>query len=229
MKIEKLKCVIESLLMVSDQPLTIDKICQLIDEEEVDKPSIQQALLELKNNYQDRGIELKEVASGFRFQACAEYQQWFHRLLHEKPQRYSKALLETLAIIAYRQPVTRADVEAVRGVAVSSGIMKTLQEREWIRVVGHRDVPGRPSIYATTKGFLDYFGLCSLSELPPLSEIKDISSLMEKGDEALIDLQNQLQPQKAQDTETLNNLSTQTAESVELNSLAVDAEKQSSS
>ncbi len=151
-----------------------------------------------------------KVASGYRFQASAAYQPWFYRLLEEKPQRYSKALLETLAIIAYRQPVTRADVEAIRGVAVSSGIMKTLLERDWIRVVGHRDVPGKPSIYATTKAFLDYFGLCALSELPPLTEIKDISELMQQGDEATSEIEVNLIPQKIEDeTDPLEHITAQ--------------------
>lgn len=185
MQLEIIKNIVESLLFVSEQPLSIDQLMLLFDEGSVSKADIRVALDELENDYQARGIELKQVASGFRFQACADYQLWFHRLLQEKPQRYSKALLETLAIIAYRQPVTRADIEGIRGVAVSSSIIKTLVEREWVRVVGHRDVPGKPSIYATTKAFLDYFGLISLNDLPPLSELKDLNEIMKRGDDTI--------------------------------------------
>ena len=180
-----LKNIIESMIMVADAPITIEKLNQTIDEVDVKNADIKLSLEQLKLDYQNRGIELIEVSSGFRFQACSLYQEWFHRLLQEKPQRYSKALLETLAIIAYRQPVTRADVESIRGVAVSTSIMKTLLEREWVRVVGHRDVPGKPSIYSTTKIFLDYFGLKSLGELPPLNEVKDLASLMKQGDKLI--------------------------------------------
>lgn len=205
MNIDNIARILEALLMVSDAPLTQDKLHQLVEDDGVTPAMIKEALDELQNFYQDRGIELVKVASGYRFQASAAYQHWFHRLLEEKPQRYSKALLETLAIIAYRQPVTRADVEAVRGVAVSSGIMKTLVEREWIRVVGHRDVPGKPSIYATTKAFLDYFGLCALSELPPLTDIKDISELMQQVDEAASEAEIELKAQKVELPETDEN------------------------
>lgn len=202
--------IIEAILMVSSEPLTAEKLYQTIDETDVKLKDIKLALEVLQKFYQDRGIELIEVASGFRFQARADYKQWFHKLLQEKPQRYSKALLETLAIIAYRQPVTRADVEAVRGVAVSSSIMKTLQEREWIRVVGHRDIPGKPSIYATTKTFLDYFGLISLADLPPLNEVKDLSSLMQQGDKVLAEVVEQdlkvVKVKELENIETLDNL-----------------------
>ncbi len=212
MNIKMLTSVLEALIMVSDAPLSAEKLYQLIEEPKITLAKVKEALVTLQTHYEDRGIELKEVASGYRFQACAAYQTWFHRLLEEKPQRYSKALLETLAIVAYRQPVTRADVEAVRGVAVSSSIMKTLLEREWIRVVGHRDVPGRPCIYATTKTFLDYFGLCSLSELPALAEIKELSELMQEGDQALSEVASNLQAHKKEDIETLNHLTTQSVD-----------------
>ncbi len=185
MNIEILKSIVEAMVMVSDSPITAEKLCQTIDELNVKPADIKEAIAELHNDYQDRGIELVEVASGYRFQAAAKYQPWFHRLLQEKPPKYSKALLETLAIIAYRQPVTRADVESIRGVAVSSSIIKTLLERDWIRVVGQRDVPGKPSIYATTKDFLDYFGLIALSELPPITEIKQLSDLVKSHPEAV--------------------------------------------
>lgn len=182
---EKIKNIIEAMIMVSEAPISSAKLYQLIDNEDISEAQIKSAIELLQQDYCDRGVRLVSVASGYRFQAASEYKDWFHLLLHEKPHRYSKALLETLAIIAYRQPVTRADVEAIRGVAVSSSIMKTLMEREWVRIVGHRDVPGKPAIYSTTKVFLDYFNLKSLSELPPLNEIKDLSSLMKEGDQAL--------------------------------------------
>ena len=139
MNIENLKYIIEAMLMVSDKPLSLQALCELLEEEQVLIADIKHEIEQLQIDYAGRGIELVEVASGFRFQAAQAYQNYFHRLLHEKPQRYSKALLETLAIIAYRQPVTRADIESIRGVAVSSSIIKTLLEREWIRVVGHKD------------------------------------------------------------------------------------------
>jgi segregation and condensation protein B len=131
----------------------------------------------LQAECEGRGIELVEVASGWRYQVRARFADWVNRLFDEKPQRYSRALLETLAIIAYRQPITRAEIEDIRGVSVSAGIIKTLQEREWVRVVGNREVPGRPELLATTRQFLDYFNLKSLSDLPPLSEIKDFDKM----------------------------------------------------
>ncbi|NNE37366.1 MAG: SMC-Scp complex subunit ScpB, partial [Gammaproteobacteria bacterium] len=147
------------------------------DDEPPGKDDIRAALSQLIDDYADRGIELKEVASGFRFQVRAEYAEWINRLFQDKPQRYSRAFMETLAIIAYRQPVTRGEIEDIRGVSVNTNIIKSLQEREWIRVVGHRDVPGKPELLATTREFLDYFNLKKLSELPPLSEIKDYDQL----------------------------------------------------
>jgi segregation and condensation protein B len=189
LKKQKLKSVVEALLMISTKPLSPEKIHQLVDEPGVNLAGVKQALVALQEDYQARGVELKEIASGFRFQVVSAYQKWFNRLLQDKPQRYSKALLETLAIVAYRQPVTRADIESIRGVAVSSNIMRTLQEREWIRCVGQRDLPGKPSVYATTKIFLDYFGLISLSDLPSLPDIKALSDVMNQGEQALVNLQ----------------------------------------
>ncbi len=188
METESLKYTLEALIMVSDEPLTADKLLKLIDNETLNVAQVKEALDALVEDYSGRGIELKEVATGFRFQANVEYQPFYVKFMHEKPPRYSRALLETLAIIAYRQPATRAEVEAIRGVAVSTSIMKTLLEREWVRVVGHRDVPGKPSIYATTKYFLDYFNLKKLDELPPLQEVKDLASIMAKGDSSGIKL-----------------------------------------
>ena len=174
----KLKNIIEAALMAVAKPMTIEQLMQLFAEEE--RPSnnaIKEALELLKEESNERGVELKEVASGYRYQAKQEYSEWLSRLWEEKPAKYSRAALETLALIAYRQPVTRAEIEDVRGVGVSSSIIKTMIEREWIRVVGHRDVPGRPALYATTKQFLDYFNMKSLDELPTLAEIKDLEDL----------------------------------------------------
>lgn len=170
-----LATLLEALLLAHNQPLTIDRIESLFDDEE--KPSsaqINEALKILATNCQDRAYELKEVASGYRLQVRSDFAPWVSRLWEEKPQRYSRALLETLALIAYRQPITRGEIEDIRGVAVNSQIIKTLQERDWIRVVGYKDVPGKPAMLATTKAFLDYFNLKSLEELPALSTIKPI-------------------------------------------------------
>ncbi|MFN9966721.1 MAG: SMC-Scp complex subunit ScpB, partial [Lysobacteraceae bacterium] len=135
------------------------------------------AIAQLQEASATRGVELVEVASGFRFQVRREVQPWVSRLFTERPQRYTRATLETLALIAYRQPITRGEIEQIRGVAVNANIVKMLEEREWIRVVGHRDVPGRPALFGTTRAFLDYFNLKSLDELPPLSEIRDLGEL----------------------------------------------------
>ena len=179
MELKKLKQIIEAALMASGGALKLDNIESLFEGDE-DMPSrddVLKALHGLMEDCAERGIELKEISSGFRYQARQELSPWVQRLWEEKPQRYSRALLETLALVAYRQPITRSEIEEVRGVSVSSTIMKTLQEREWVRVVGHRDVPGKPAMYATTKGFLDYFSLQSLDELPTLSEIRDIDNI----------------------------------------------------
>lgn len=176
---EKIKNIIEAALMVSDKPLSIARILELFekDAEAMDRETIKTALDQLQEDYKERGIELREVASGYRIQVKSDYAEWVNRLFDEKPPRYSRALLETLAIIAYRQPLTRAEIEDIRGVGVSTTIIKTLQEREWIRVVGHKDVPGRPELLATTKEFLDYFNLKKLSDLPSLAEIKELNKL----------------------------------------------------
>ncbi|HHF7347064.1 TPA: SMC-Scp complex subunit ScpB [Legionella feeleii] len=168
----ELKLVVEALLMNAGNPLTIEQLQAVFEDWE--KPSREQlntVLTELADDYQKTAIELKCLASGYCLQTKVKYSTWVSRLYAEKPAKYSRALLETLAIIAYRQPVTRADIEDIRGVAVSSPILKTLLEREWIRVAGHRDVPGKPAVYVTTKNFLDYFNLASLNELPALQEI----------------------------------------------------------
>ncbi len=175
---EMLRHIIEGAILAAAQPLTIARIRELFDEELAPaKEEVQAALEDIQASYANHGIELKEVASGWRFQVRDSLAPWVNRLWEEKPQRYSRALLETLSLIAYRQPITRGDIEEIRGVAVSSHIMKTLMERDWVKVVGHRDVPGRPSLYATTRQFLDYFNLKSLDELPSLSEIRDLDEL----------------------------------------------------
>jgi len=173
-----LKSILEAVLLAAGEPLNLAALAAVFAEEE--RPSdteICQALEALSDDYSERGIELKEVSSGFRIQAREEVNTWISRLWEERPQRYSRALLETLALIAYRQPITRGDIEEVRGVSVSTNIIRTLQEREWIRVVGHRDVPGKPALFGTTKAFLDYFNLASLDDLPSLAEIKDMESI----------------------------------------------------
>ncbi|HIP53668.1 MAG TPA: SMC-Scp complex subunit ScpB [Chromatiales bacterium] len=172
------KQIIEAALLAAGGPLSLDRMLTLFPEEE--RPDCKQlrALLEdIATDYEGRGIELSEVASGFRIQVRKEYALWVSRLWEERPPRYSRALLETLALIAYRQPITRGEIEDIRGVSVSSNIIKTLTEREWVRVVGHRDVPGKPALYATTREFLDYFGLKSLNELPSLAEIRDLDTI----------------------------------------------------
>lgn len=177
---EKIKNIIEAVLMVSTQPISVSKLLQIFEAEQSLQPErkdIKEALEAIQNDYQERGIELVEVASGFRFQAKDEFADWVNHLFDERPPRYSRALLETLAIIAYRQPITRGEIEEIRGVSVSSTIVKTLQEREWVKVVGHRDVPGKPALLATTKSFLDYFNLKKLSELPSLEDIKDFDAI----------------------------------------------------
>lgn len=175
---QNLKNIIEAILMSAGKPLSAEKITGYFEDDP--KPSIsdvRKQINELINDCEGRGIELVEVATGYRYQGREEYGRWVAKLWEVKPQRYSRALLETLALIAYRQPVTRADIEEVRGVSVSTNIMKTLMEREWVQIVGHRDAPGRPAMYATTKQFLDYFNLKSLDQLPTLAEIKDLSKL----------------------------------------------------
>lgn len=176
-----LKKILEGALFASGQPLNIEQLGFLFDEaDRPDSTTMRTTLEALMRDYQDRGVELKEVASGFRFQVRQETGPWVSRLWEEKATRYSRALLETLALIAYRQPITRSEIEEIRGVSVSSHIIKTLIEREWIRVAGHRDVPGRPALFATTRDFLDSFNLKSLTELPSLSEIRDLDKINEE-------------------------------------------------
>ena len=164
--------------MTANTPASMDYLLRIFTEEEqIGREEINAVLAELEAECETRGVELKQVASGYRYQAKPSLTSWLSRLDVERPSRYSRALLETLSLIVYRQPVTRAEIEDVRGVAVSSSIIKTLLEREWVRVVGHRDVPGKPALYGTTRQFLDYFNLKSLSELPPLAEIRSLDSI----------------------------------------------------
>ncbi|SCZ49286.1 SMC-Scp complex subunit ScpB [Thiohalomonas denitrificans] len=178
METEELKKIVESALFAAGEPLSLDRLQGLFEEEErPEKAVLRETIEALQADCQGRGVELREVASGYRFQGRAETARWVSRLWEEKPARYSRALLETLALVVYRQPITRAEIEDIRGVSVSTNIMRTLQEREWVRVVGHRDVPGKPAMYATTRQFLDYFDLKTLDDLPPLAELRDIDKL----------------------------------------------------
>ncbi len=174
----ELKDIIEATLFSASKPLTLQQLQAVFPENQIPEKSLLRTTIEaIQNDYQDKPVELSEVASGYRFQVREKMSPWVSKLLAEKPQKYSRALLETLAIIAYRQPVTRGDIEEIRGVSVSSSIVHTLLEREWVRVIGHKEVPGRPSLYATTKQFLDYFNLKNLADLPTLVEIQEIGEL----------------------------------------------------
>jgi segregation and condensation protein B len=174
----KLKQIVEAALLAADEPLTVEQFVKLFRPGEYDdeglREQLREALKTLEAECEGRGYELCRVASGYRYQVRQELSQWISRLWEEKPPRYSRALLETLALVAYKQPVTRGDIEQVRGVSVSQNIMRTLLERGWIRVVGQREVPGKPAMYGTTRAFLDYFNLKSLDQLPPLAEIREL-------------------------------------------------------
>ena len=171
----ELKNIIEAALLVAGQPLTIDKMLTMFPAESPPtREEIRDAISQLEEEYAERVVELKQIDRAWRFQTRDKYAPWITRLAEERPARYSRALLETLAIIAYRQPVTRGDIEDVRGVSVSTDIIKTLLGREWIRQVGIRNVPGRPALYGTTREFLEHFNLKSLEELPPLSALRDL-------------------------------------------------------
>jgi len=175
---KQLRFFIEAALLAAGRPMTVDGLQALFgDKDAPTRQDIRAAIMDLHADYADRGIELVEVASGFRVQIKSSMTHRLDKLWEERPPRYSRALLETLAIIVYRQPVTRGEIEEIRGVAVSTNITRTLLERSWIRVVGHRDVPGKPAMFGTTKEFLDYFGLKTLDDLPPLSELKDFESM----------------------------------------------------
>jgi len=171
----QLKRIVEAALLAAAQPLSLPQLSALFGETETpNHDDLARALTELDAECAERGVELKEVASGFRYQVKQDVHPWVARLWTERQTRYSRALLETLALIAYRQPITRGEIEQIRGVAVSTNIIKTLEEREWVRIVGYRDVPGKPALFGTSKTFLDYFNLKSLDELPPMAEIREI-------------------------------------------------------
>jgi segregation and condensation protein B len=173
---DKLKPILEALFAASDKPLSVNQLFELFggDIDHPNKDEIRKAIEDLTEKYQQGGVELKQVASGYRLQVRADYETWITRLWEQKPPRYSRALMETLALIAYRQPITRGEIEDIRGVSVSTNIVRTLEERDWVKSLGHKEVPGRPTLYGTTREFLDYFNLKSLNELPTLAEIRDL-------------------------------------------------------
>ena len=175
---EQLQKIVEAALLAAGEPLSTSQLAALFtDDERPPVGEISRALEQLRVDCANRGVELKKVASGYRLQVRQDLNEWVARLWTERPQRYSRALLETMALIAYRQPITRGEIESVRGVSVSTSIIRTLQERDWIRVVGHRDVPGKPALFGTTKTFLDSFNLQNLDDLPTLAEIRDMENL----------------------------------------------------
>ncbi len=178
-KPEDFKIVLETALLAASEPMPLAELKKLFDHE-FDDDTWRTLLDDLRRDWSGRGIELAQLATGWRFQTRPEYQAFLDRLKNEKPPRYSRAVMETLAIIAYRQPVSRGDIEDIRGVAVSTNVLKTLEARGWVDVVGHRDAPGRPALYATTRKFLDDLSLRSLSELPPLTEIERVMNLAEQ-------------------------------------------------
>ena len=179
MEFKQLKNIVEAALLAADHPLTADQLLKLFadDQQIPSKDEIKKAIVELEKECEDRGYELKKIASGYRYQTRVEIQEWVSKLRVERPPKYSRAFMETLSLIVYRQPITRAEIEDVRGVSISSSIFKVLLEREWIKIVGHKEVPGRPAMYGTTKKFLDYFNLKTLNELPSLAEIKDLDQV----------------------------------------------------
>lgn len=175
----ELKPIVEAALFAAGRPLPLDRLRELFGDEasQPSRAQVREAIAELEREFAGRSIELREVSGGWRIQVKTGFSDAIGRLWAERPNRYSRALLETLALIAYRQPITRGEIEEVRGVTVSTSIMKTLLDRDWVRLVGHRDVPGRPGLYGTTREFLDYFGLKSLDELPTLAELRDFDSI----------------------------------------------------
>lgn len=177
MELDQIKNIIEAALLVSENPLGTQQLKHLFEEQTLTQSDINHAIKELQQDYDNKGITLKKLATGYQLQSKPSMQPWLSRLWDQKQRPYSRAFLETLALICYRQPITRGEIEDIRGVAVSSKIIQSLMEREWVRVLGHRDAPGKPAVLGTTKTFLDYFGLSSLEELPSLAEIKDIEPL----------------------------------------------------
>lgn len=223
---DKIKQIIEATLFAHGKAMSIDQILKVFeDEEKPERNDIKSALEVIAEEWQGRSVYLKEVASGYRFQVQEDVTPWVARLWEEKPAKYSRAILETLALIAYRQPITRGEIEEIRGVSVSSHITKTLMERDWIRVVGHKDVPGRPALYATTKVFLDYFGLTSLEQLPPLSEIRDldlIAAELEKSQDEAVE--NAMQEASGdEDYEVINEAANDEDNTDELMEMAADS------
>lgn len=181
-----IKLIIEGAIFAADQPVTIEQLIKMLEPAwQVNKEQVHEAIQNLVKDYEGRGVQLKEIATGFRFQVSQDVSPFIGKLWEERPAKYSRALLETLALIVYRQPITRAEIEDVRGVAVSTTIIKTLAERDWIRVIGYKDMPGKPALFATTKNFLNDFNLKSLSELPPLAEVVDIEKIGERAEQAL--------------------------------------------
>lgn len=182
MNIQEIKKIIEGLLFASSEPLNVEDIVKVfaMSDRKFENKELKQIIEDLAKDYSVHGIELKEVASGYRFQVRQDLADWVSKLWVEKPQRYSRALLETLAIIAYKQPATRAEIEEIRGVAVGTNIIKTLLEHEWTKIVGYKEVPGKPALFATTAKFLDHFNLKSLEELPALPELLDLDQVGEQ-------------------------------------------------
>lgn len=200
--LRKIQAIAEAALLAAGKPMSLDQLRELFDEHERPARQVMEHVMVLLDSAcEGRGFELKKVASGYRLQIREAYAPWVGRLFEEKPQRYSRALLETLALVAYRQPITRSEIEDIRGVTVSTNIIRTLQEREWVRVVGHRDVPGRPAMYATTRQFLDYFNLQGLEQLPPLSDIRDLEEI---GREIEKNMQAEIEFEQATSTEGLS-------------------------
>lgn len=183
---ENLKQIVEAALFAFGEPMTVDKLQQLFPElERPEADQIREIITQLEEEYADKGVELVKIASGYRFQARAKYSPWLQRLWEKRPPKYTRALLETVALIAYRQPITRGEIEEVRGVAVSTNIIKTLMDREWVKVVGQKEVPGRPALFGTTKDFLDYFNLTNVNALPPLEELLSIEEIEKRVNEEL--------------------------------------------
>ena len=213
---DQLKRIVEASLLAAAQPLSLAQLSALFGETETPShDDLARAIAELTEDCANRGVELKEVASGFRYQVRPDVHTWVARLWTERQTRYSRALLETLALIAYRQPITRGEIEQIRGVAVSTNIIKTLEEREWVRVVGYRDVPGKPALFGTTKMFLDYFNLKSLDELPPMAEIREIEDFdpqLTLGPVAPADAEATEEPAMLPDTEAANDEPEQAAD-----------------
>jgi len=180
-----LKSILEAVLFAADRPLNLDRLQALFSSEETSpkRSELRAALAELQQDYAERSVELVEVASGYRFQARSEFMSWIKRLEPERPPRYSRALLETLALIAYKQPITRKEIEQIRGVSISSSIVKNLMDYQWIRILAHRNTPGHPALYGTTRQFLDHFNLKTLNELPTLADIKEMGELLSLNEE----------------------------------------------